>query len=345
MNSDVFKIIIMKKILLTFFAFSLLYLSGYSQRILEWSIGDVEINCGMTTTICYPLQVSINDNSQNAELGTSTIRFFFDSELLSNWTIQNVENSYTLSGVSETVSPFFGPVFGMSGANGTFAAFDLVANTDNALGLETTPVHVLDLCFEVTGSFPLCSPIVFDNNHLGWGMGIAQDDGYLNNDAGMVGTYYLNQVYNDAILADDEVINVLWQENPAFIDPLDDVNDEVGMVVTTGCFEIELPDAMVAGGTVCSGDPPADFTFSGTPDAVVTYSLDGAPNTTITLDGSGNATLPASNTMSSTVTLVSVENITTNCSQLLSSSATVTVNPLPTASVAGTSSTGIVNDP
>ncbi|MEM1121088.1 MAG: DUF11 domain-containing protein, partial [Bacteroidota bacterium] len=70
-----------------------------------------------------------------------------------------------------------------------------------------------------------------------------------------------------------------------------------------------LPTASVAGTTtICSGDAAPDFTFSGTPNAVVTYNIDGGANTTITLDGSGDATLAASNTASSTVNLVSVEN-------------------------------------
>ncbi|MDO5988922.1 hypothetical protein Q4Q39_16045, partial [Flavivirga amylovorans] len=108
-------------------------------------------------------------------------------------------------------------------------------------------------------------------------------------------------------------------------------SDEISLTVNP------LPTASVSGtATICSGDTAVDFSFTGTPNAEITYNIDGGSNTTITLSGAGSATLSASNTASSTVNLVSVENTTTSCSQAVTGSATVTVNPLPTASVSGT---------
>jgi hypothetical protein len=95
-----------------------------------------------------------------------------------------------------------------------------------------------------------------------------------------------------------------------------------------------LPTVSVSGtSTICNGDPAVDFIFTGTPNAVVTYNVNGGLNTTIVLSGTGSATLSASNTVTSTVNLVSVINLSTSCSQAQTGSATVTVNPLPVITI------------
>jgi len=97
-----------------------------------------------------------------------------------------------------------------------------------------------------------------------------------------------------------------------------------------------LPTASISGnnGPICSG-ANATFTLTGTTDAVVTYNINGGSNTTATLTG-GTATVTITGaTSNQTLNLVSINNPSTSCNQSLSGSSTVTVNPLPTASISG----------
>jgi hypothetical protein len=97
-----------------------------------------------------------------------------------------------------------------------------------------------------------------------------------------------------------------------------------------------LPTASISGnnGPICSG-ANATFTLTGTSGAVVTYTINGGSNTTATLTG-GTATVTVTGASSNqTLNLVSINNPSTSCNQSLSGSSTVTVNPLPTASISG----------
>ncbi|MDC0092515.1 hypothetical protein OAI30_00005, partial [bacterium] len=89
-----------------------------------------------------------------------------------------------------------------------------------------------------------------------------------------------------------------------------------------------VPTASVtSNGSVCSGSD-AQFIFSGTPDAVVTYKLNSGADTDITLNSSGTFSLPISNALADqTVLLVKVAN--TNCDNLISTTETLTVEPIP----------------
>jgi gliding motility-associated-like protein len=77
------------------------------------------------------------------------------------------------------------------------------------------------------------------------------------------------------------------------------------------------------------------ISFNGTPNAIVTYTVNSGSNQTISLNGTGtaNITTPAL-TANSTYSLVSVTTAgVPSCSQPQSGSATVTVHPLPTATI------------
>ncbi|NUY80433.1 T9SS type B sorting domain-containing protein [Flavobacterium sp. MAH-1] len=94
---------------------------------------------------------------------------------------------------------------------------------------------------------------------------------------------------------------------------------------------VSLPTASISANpsTVCSGQTSA-VDFTGTPNAIVTYSVDGGTNQTITLNSSGLASI-TTNPLSTNVAyqLVGVAQAGTGCSQALSNSAVVSINPTP----------------
>jgi gliding motility-associated-like protein len=85
---------------------------------------------------------------------------------------------------------------------------------------------------------------------------------------------------------------------------------------------------------ICVGTS-TNIQFSGTPNATVTYTVNNGTNQTIVLDATGNATLPTGNlSINTTYDLISAELGT--CFQIQSGTETVTVNPIPTATIFGT---------
>jgi gliding motility-associated-like protein len=97
-----------------------------------------------------------------------------------------------------------------------------------------------------------------------------------------------------------------------------------------------LPTVSISGSaTICSGDS-ATVTFTGTPNSVVNYLVNPGATGSVTLDASGSATITQTYTANTSYTLINVTNPTTNCSQLIGGIATITVNPLPTATISGT---------
>ncbi|PZO26802.1 MAG: hypothetical protein DCF13_13030, partial [Flavobacteriaceae bacterium] len=96
-----------------------------------------------------------------------------------------------------------------------------------------------------------------------------------------------------------------------------------------------LPTVAISGTTtVCEGDN-ATITFTGTPNALVDFNVNGGVTQTIDLGATGIASIASIFTVNTTFNLINVTNPTTNCSQLISGSATVTVRDLPTATISG----------
>jgi gliding motility-associated-like protein len=122
---------------------------------------------------------------------------------------------------------------------------------------------------------------------------------------------------------------------------------------TTGCSQPQagnatvtvdpLPTATIAGTTtVCKNSPAPDITFTGTGGTApytFSYTLNGVVQPAVTTTGGNSITVavPTSVEGAFSYGLVSVTDASpAGCSQLQSGSAVVTVTPLPTAAVAGT---------
>ncbi|MEW4925117.1 hypothetical protein, partial [Algibacter sp. 2305UL17-15] len=335
-------ILLIAAILVSFQVFS-------QARVLEWSVGEPQITCGTTVQLCYPLMVSIDDGSQSPILGTSTMRFFYDSNLLENVSIQNLATGYTESGFNQSAS-VFGGVFGFSSTDGIFAQFNIIDGAASSpLALSGTAVHVLDICFDLKAgsTYPLCAPIVLDNNHLGKGNGIAEDDGYLQNDAGVVGTYLLNGDLTNAILADDEVVHYQWIDNGgAFDGTANELSDRTGDTDTTNCLaDTCLPSLTISKTQVSGQDPitspgPLGYEIVVTNDGNI--ALTGVTASDVLPDGS-NGTLSAATESGTADGILSVgETFTYTISYAVSQSdidnntsltntASVVTNELPTA--------------
>ncbi len=117
--------------------------------------------------------------------------------------------------------------------------------------------------------------------------------------------------------------------------------DELAVVVTEPA--LLTASVSIAPALLCYGSN-AVATFSGPNGGTVTYTVDGgATNETITLDGSGAATLALNAlTVSTTIDLVSVGS-DTPCSNSVTGSSSVAVDPLPVATITPATSAICVN--
>lgn len=214
-------------------------------RVLTWSIGKVRIERGQPLKVAYPLLVSISSSKYQPQLGTSTIRFFYDAGYLDNLQLERIAHNYTISGLNQS-NDVFGEAFGFPGRGGVFTQFNLLVNENNPLPLSTEPVHVMDITFSVKPGTrtPSCIPLVLDNHPAGWGSGGGFDDGYLFNEGGISGSYYLDGMLEEVFLGDDEVHNYLWEQGgDLFRNKLKNKGDQVGgqlpskAFATSGCLE------------------------------------------------------------------------------------------------------------
>lgn len=216
-----------------------------ADRLLTWSIGEVKIERGKTVRVSYPLMVAINEAGQQPQLGSSTIRFFYDAGYLEDVGLEQLAQGYRVSGLNES-SNVLGEMFGFPGAGGIFAQFNLIADETKLLALSDKPVHVLNISFTLKpgAKMPACIPLVLDNHPGSQGLGAKLDYGYLPNEGGIVGTYYLDGLTDQVFLADDEARNYLWEFKSDFADRLiKSQADRVGAQAPTatlaasGCME------------------------------------------------------------------------------------------------------------
>lgn len=239
----------MKKWLVLFMGLSIVTLSmaqvKTADRSLIWSVGAVQIDRGKTIKVTYPLMVSIKEAGQQPQLGGSTIRFFYDAGYLEGLQLESIANGYYVSGLNQS-NNVLGDVFGFPGGGGAFAQFSLIANEQDLLSLSGDPVHIMDISFtsKVGAKMLSCIPLVLDNHPGSKGLGGRLDHGYLPNEAGIVGTYYLDNIKDQVFLADDEVRNYLWEPRNDLTDRLirstaESVGAQVPMaaLAKSGCME------------------------------------------------------------------------------------------------------------
>jgi gliding motility-associated-like protein len=150
-----------------------------------------------------------------------------------------------------------------------------------------------------------------------------------------------NQLYYDDSQANGGNVingNITSTQTVWIFDQQGTCSDEESFLITIS----PLPTASISGTIeVCEGSTNPDITFTGangTAPYTFTYNINGGANTTVI--SAGNTALvnvDASSTGSFTYNLVSVSDASTaSCSQNQSGSATVTINPLPTATISGT---------
>jgi mucin-2 len=107
---------------------------------------------------------------------------------------------------------------------------------------------------------------------------------------------------------------------------------------TTTITVLPLPTASVTAtpALTCENEN-ATLTFSGTPNAVVTYTINGGANQTITIPSSGIISTDIVVTADTVITIISVATTgNPSCENTEPSTTTITVLPLPTASVTAT---------
>ncbi|MFC4738366.1 IgGFc-binding protein, partial [Flavobacterium ponti] len=97
---------------------------------------------------------------------------------------------------------------------------------------------------------------------------------------------------------------------------------------------LPLPIASISANTICEGTT-GTVTITGTPNATIHYTVDGGASQTIVLDATGQAVITSAVlTVDSEYCLVDVtSNTTPACTQAVTSCATITVIPLPTATI------------
>jgi hypothetical protein len=130
------------------------------------------------------------------------------------------------------------------------------------------------------------------------------------------------------------VDNICERTNVGIIDGSDKYSDNFCVTVN------ELPTAIVtAPSPICSGQDVV-FTITGTPGDSVTYNIGGGASLTVIIGTGGSETITVTAaTADQTLNLVSVSRPSTTCSQAITESATVTVNPLPMATITADGST------
>jgi len=302
----------------------------------------VTINSSPTATISGTTTVFVGDANPavtfTAANGTAPYTFTYNINGGANTTI-------TSAGVTDVVT-----VSVSTAADGIFT-YNLVsvsdASANNCSQLQTGSANVTvnpltTISSTVSGSTTICKGATSPD------ITFTGSDGT----APYTFTYNINGGANTTVtstgITDVATVSVNTSSDGIFTYNLVNVEDDnANSEVQTGSAIVTidpLPTATISGATtICEGATNPDVTFTGangTAPYTFTYNINGGANTTITSSGVTDvAIVNASSTSDGTFTynLVSVADASTNaCTQLQTGSATVTIDPLPTASVSGT---------
>ncbi|WP_345003651.1 hypothetical protein, partial [Snuella lapsa] len=220
--------------------------SAQNSAKMKWSVGEVSVDCE-SKQICYPIMIQSNEDK--TLLSYTTLRMFYDSEVIGNLQITNKENGYQIGLVMETF-PTIGDEFGFQTDKGGFPRISLAPNKSNYLQVQKNrPTHVFDLCFTINESpIPdkLYAPLIFDNTHTSKEKGIKNDTGYFEGDAG-IATQYLIEGIDFIFEADDEADHFNWIGDLNFEGKLNKQGQAVGrksksQFVKTSCDYIPMED-------------------------------------------------------------------------------------------------------
>lgn len=141
----------------------------------------------------------------------------------------------------------------------------------------------------------------------------------------------LPDIYSNA--SNPQTLYVVVKDNTSLCYSLTEFN----LVVST------LPTASftVSNTTICNGES-VNLNFTGTPGAIVQYTIDNGTAQSITLDSTGNFTLTETPLLDAIYKLTTIKIVdgsgATICSDSINQTNTVTVNPLPTATISGNTS-------
>lgn len=103
---------------------------------------------------------------------------------------------------------------------------------------------------------------------------------------------------------------------------------------------VPVPTASISGTTTICSENSTTINFNGTANAIVTYTVDNGASQTITLNSTGFASLatPILNSNSTYALVNVVSPINSSCSTAYTDLVLITVNPIPTATISGSSS-------
>lgn len=296
----------------------------------------VTVNPAPTASISGTTEVCVDDTNPDITFtganGTAPYTFTYNINGGSNTTVISTGNTATVSASTAT--------------DGTFI-YNLVSVTDastNACsqiqtGSATITVDPLPTA-TISGTTTICEGATNpDITFTG-----------ANGTAPYTFTYNINGGTNTTIVStgNSATVSVSTATDGTFTYNLVSVQD----ASNTNCIQAQtgsatvtinrLPTATISGTTeICEGDTNPDVTFTGadgTAPYTFTYNINGGVNTTVVSTGN-TATVSVSTTTAGgfTYNLVSVQDASnTNCDQAQSGSATITINPLPTATISGT---------